>query len=264
MSDATAQESGTVQPPGQQSAVRYVQLTVPRHRPVWTYVLLTINVLVFALMTVLGGSENPAVLVLFGAKYQPLIAQGQYWRLLTANFIHIGLLHLAMNLYALYVFGLQVERRFGRARFILLYLLSGIAGTALSYVGSRALSAGASAAIFGLIGAITAYYVIHRRMFGTVGYRQLRGLLIVMGINLVMGLTSPQIDNLGHLGGLLAGSALGWAYCPRYAVARGMEGLPELQERKQGARPAATTVGMVAVLVALSLLGTWLHTGAAH
>ena len=85
---------------------RSVRLPVPSFAPLWTFVLLGINVLVWLAMTVSGGSENPLVLVRFGAKYGPLIAVGQYWRLLTACFLHIGIMHLAFNGYALFSFGL--------------------------------------------------------------------------------------------------------------------------------------------------------------
>lgn len=235
-------------------------LPVPVHAPLWTYVLLALNTLVWLAMTALGGSEDIRILVLFGAKYQPLIVAGEYWRLLTANFLHIGILHLLMNSYALYLFGLQVERRFGRLRFVVLYLLSGLGGTILSYIGSSALSAGASAAVFGLIGAATVYYAIYREAFGSQGRRQLGSLLLVMGYNLLWGLMNSQIDNLGHLGGLLVGLAMGWAYCPRYNLAQGPSGELQLQDRLPLGRAVAVTVAMAFLLVVLSGLGTWIHT----
>jgi rhomboid protease GluP len=235
-------------------------LPVPFHAPLWTYVMLAINVLVWLAMTLLGGSENVQTLVRFGAKYQPLIVAGEYWRLLTANFIHIGILHLAMNSYALYLFGLQVESRYARSRFLVLYLLSGLGGTVLSYIGSSALSAGASGAIFGLVGAITVYYATYRDAFGSQGRRQLSSLFLVMGLNLVLGLMNPQIDNLGHAGGLLVGLVLGWAYCPRYRLERGAAGEPQLRDRYPRWRAWAVSVATSIVLFVLSALGTWIHT----
>ena len=237
-------------------------LPVPAHTPLWTYVLLAINILVWLAMTFAGGSENALTLVRFGAKYQPLIVMGEYWRLVTANFVHIGLVHLAMNAYALYLFGLQVERRLGRLRFIVLYLLAGLGGTTLSYIGSSALSAGASGAIFGLIGAITIYYATYREAFGAQGRRQLSSLLLVTGYNLVWGLMNPQIDNLGHVGGLAVGLLLGWAYCPRYGIVQGDGGTLELQDRFSQGRALAVTVGVSGLLIALTALGTWIHSGA--
>ncbi|MHB1317960.1 MAG: rhomboid family intramembrane serine protease [Anaerolineae bacterium] len=235
-------------------------LPLPSHTPLWTYILLGINVLVFLAMTLLGSSESPDTLIRFGAKFAPLIIQGEYWRLMTANFIHIGVLHLALNSYALYLFGPQVERRFGRARFIVLYLLSGLGGAVLSYIGSSSLSAGASGAIFGLIGAITVYYATYREAFGSQGRRQLSSLLLVMGYNLLWGLMNPQIDNLGHVGGLVTGLALGWAFCPRYSLDRGDGGGLQLQDRFPRRRAYAASFAMSLLLIGLSALGTWIHT----
>ncbi len=249
---------------------RSIRLPLPLHRPLWTFTLLAVNILVWLSMTAMGGSQNPLVLVRFGAKYNPLIAAGQYWRLLTACFIHIGLMHLAFNGYALFSIGLESERRLGRGRFLLLYILSGLAGSVLSFVGSDALSAGASGAIFGLIGAAIAYFAIYRQQFGQLGKRQLTGMVIVAAYNLFWGLTTPGIDNLGHIGGLLAGLVLGWAYCPRYVVVRptvGEEpysvvvhpivgGQPySVVDRFRRTRAWSVSLGTAVVLVALTLLG---------
>jgi len=242
-----------------------LRLAIPLHDPLWTYVLLVANVLVWVAMTVLGGSENPAILVLFGAKYTPLILAGQYWRLLTAVFVHVGIAHLVFNAYALFSFGLEVERRFGRARFLALYLLSGIASTTASFVGSPALSAGASGAVFGLAGASMAYYAAYRDRLGTAGRRSLTSILVVVGLNLVMGFAAPGIDNLGHIGGLIAGLALGWAYCPRYAAPRFPPAPPDVTpegtlravDRAPAVRIWAGTALAVVVLAAAVVLGTW-------
>jgi rhomboid protease GluP len=236
-----------------------VTLPIPLHDPLWTYVLLVANALVWLAMTLLGGSEDPGILVLFGAKFTPLILAGQYWRLLSAVFVHVGIAHLMFNAYALFSFGIEVERRFGRARFLALYLLSGIASTTASFVGSPALSAGASGAVFGLAGASLAYYAAYRDQLGAAGRRSLTSILVVVGLNLAMGFAAPGIDNLGHIGGLIAGLGLGWAYCPRYALASNPSSgdTPRLVDRVPAARVWAGTLVAVAVLVAAVTLGTW-------
>lgn len=232
------------------------RVPLPVHRPLWTPVLLAINVLVWLTMSLLGGTENPAVLVLFGAKYNPLIAAGQYWRLITANFIHIGLMHLLFNTYALFSFGTAVERRFGRSRFLVLYLLSGLTGSVLSFLGNRALAAGASGAIFGLLGATIVYFATYRQEFGQGGRRQLTNLLLVAGYNLAWGFIAPGIDNLGHIGGLLAGLALGWALCPRYhLVYADVPVSYRLIDRYQRMRAWFVSAVVVAVIVALTSWG---------
>jgi rhomboid protease GluP len=228
-------------------------------------VLLGANVLVWLAMTAFGlakglglsGSENGLVLLMFGAKYGPAVAAGQYWRLLTACFLHIGPLHLVFNSWALFTFGQQIERRYGAWRFVALYVLAGVAGNVLSFLGSDSLSAGASGAIFGLIGAAIAYFGAYREQFGQWGRRQLTNVLIVAGYNLVFGFTLGGIDNLGHIGGLVAGLALGWAYCPRYELAEPstLGAPPSLADAYPIRRAWVVTAGLIAVLVALTVLG---------
>ncbi len=233
---------------------------IPTHPALWTYVFLALNALVWLAMTLAGGSENALVLLRFGAKFHPFIVAGEYWRLVTANFLHIGIIHLAFNSYALYLFGLQVERRFGRIRFVVLYLLAGVGGTVLSYVGSESLSAGASGAIFGLVGAITVYFATYRDAFGSQGRRQLSSLLLITAYNLVWGFMSTSIDNLGHIGGLVVGLALGWAFCPRYKLAPDSETGLALVDRYSVRRALIVTLATGGLLGALTYLGTLIHT----
>ncbi len=242
-------------PPSSEVTVR---VPLPLHRPLWTWVILAINGLVWLAMTALGGSDNPNVLIFFGAKYNPLIVAGQYWRLLTACFLHIGLLHLLFNSYALFSFGIEMERHFGRSRFLVLYLLSGVAGSVLSFLGSDSLSAGASGAIFGLIGAMITYFAVYRTEFGQWGRRQLLNILFVAGVNLVWGFTAPGIDYWGHIGGLAAGLVLGWAFCPRYRLSRTpFPGAPvEIQDRYSRPRAWLVSLGVALLLVVLTGWGT--------
>lgn len=124
-----------------------------RDKPYVTYLLLGVMVIVFALMSVMGGTENPMTLVQFGAKYNPLIRAGQYWRLITPMFIHIGFTHILMNGITLYFIGQYVEELFGHWRFAIIFFVSGILGNLGSFAFTAGLSAGASTAIFGLFGA---------------------------------------------------------------------------------------------------------------
>jgi rhomboid protease GluP len=193
------------------------QMPLPLAQPRATYVLLALIILVFLAMTAAGGSENIRVLILFGANVNSLIAAGQVWRLLTSMFLHIGYLHLFFNGYALYIFGIQVERLYGSPRFLAIYLLAGLYGSLVSFAfGPPGLSAGASGALFGLLGAMLAFFRRHRETFGTWGRRQLVNLLVLAGINLVISITVPGIDILAHLGGLVSGAVLGWVLAPQY------------------------------------------------
>jgi rhomboid protease GluP len=197
---------------------RRVSYPLPLSRPVVTWVLLGMIVVVFGIETLAGGSTNTDVLVRMGAKVTPLIAAGQYWRLLTLMFLHVGLMHLFFNAYALLAIGTELERLLGWGRFLALYLLSGLFGSLASYAFSPNLAAGASGAIFGLIGALGAFFTLHRQQLGNWGQRRLVNILFLIAINLFLGFTQPGIDNLAHLGGLVSGFGLGWAMAPRYEL----------------------------------------------
>ena len=139
------------------------------------------------------------------------VVTGEYYRLLTAAFLHAGVFHLAMNMFALATLGPTLESALGRSRFLALYMLSALGGSTLSYLLSdrATLGVGASGAIFGLF---AAYYVIVRRLGGET--RQIATLLV---INLVITFTIPIIDEKAHIGGLVTGAliAAALAYVPR-------------------------------------------------
>jgi rhomboid protease GluP len=179
-------------------------------RPVFTYVFFGINIVVFLLMTFAGGTTNETTLIAFGAKANWLIDQGQYWRFLTPVFIHIGILHLFFNSYALWIVGPQVEKLYGGAKFVLLFLGTGAAGVAGSYwYRPQGLSAGASGAIFGLFGALLVFGLRYRHIVPPAFKRAVgTGVLPVIVINLIIGFSIPMIDNSAHISGLLAGMAL--------------------------------------------------------
>jgi rhomboid protease GluP len=168
-----------------------------------TIVLIIINILVFLWLTVNGGSTNTATLVTYGAKYTPLIVAGQWWRLLTAGFLHIGIQHLVINMLTLYFLGLYLESILGSVRMLLVYLMSIIGGNVLSAVlAANSVSAGASTGIFGLFGA---FIFLGAEFHENPLIHQLaRQFLILVIFNLVADLM-PGIDMAGHVGGLVAG-----------------------------------------------------------
>jgi rhomboid protease GluP len=179
-------------------------------RPIFTYIFFGINIAVFLLMTLAGGTTNEATLIAFGVKSNVLIDNGEYWRFVTPIFIHIGLLHLFFNSYALWLVGPQVEKLYGGARFVILYVLTGVAGVVGSYLyRPDGLSAGASGAIFGLFGVLLVFGIRYRRNVPPFFRRAVgTGVVPVIVINLIIGFTIPAIDNSAHISGLLAGMAL--------------------------------------------------------
>jgi rhomboid protease GluP len=200
---------------------RFVIRQTPPHV---THFMLAANVVVFLAMIIYGyvnygtldGSQDSRVLTVFGAKINELVAIGQVWRLFTAMFLHIGVIHLLFNLYALNSLGPLVESYFGHLRFTAIYLIAGLFGSLASYAFSPVPSAGASGAIFGLAGAITVYFLKYRENFGARGRAILNNMFLVIGINLVFGLAQPGIDNWGHMGGLIGGALVTAGVLPRY------------------------------------------------
>lgn len=178
----------------------------------FTGVLIVINTLVFGLMSLQGGFWFPSqeLLLQFGAKDPVSLARGEYWRIVTPIFVHIGFIHFIMNNLGLYYIGYQLERLLGRRWYLLLYLLAGIMGNIASSFFSLALSAGASGALFGLLGC---GYFIERRLKQKIqkatGYRIKSGIYTSMVLlNVAFGFVIPGIDNAAHLGGLVTGVVL--------------------------------------------------------
>lgn len=185
-----------------------------KKRPVITYALIIINVLVFLAMYIFGkGSEDTLTLLLFGANYPVLVRAGDYYRLITSAFLHVGLLHLIFNNYALYVIGSQLESFLGKAKFLIIYLVSAICGSLMSMLFSDGISVGASGAIFGLLGSLLYFGYNYRVYLGTVLKSQIIPLII---LNLVIGFITPGIDNAAHIGGLLGGLGMTMALGIKY------------------------------------------------
>ena len=178
------------------------------HRVVITWLLLAVNILAWLLIQLVSGflNQDVDVLLRFGAMFGPLIATGEYWRFFTAMFLHANLFHLFFNCFALFIFGRLVEGVYGQHRFTIIYLLAGLSGGVLSYMFNRtAIAVGASGAIFGILGAFAAYFLVNRDALGEIGRRNLTGLITIAAINLAIGLLIPNIDNWAHLGGLAGG-----------------------------------------------------------
>ena len=168
-----------------------------------TYLLIAINVIIFILQMI-GIIKTSQ----FGMNSE-LVKGGEYYRIITSAFLHGGVIHLLCNMYSLYVIGTQLETVLGKIKFSLVYILSIIAASLLSGVinaGSGIMSVGASGAIFGLLGALI-YFGYHYRLY--LGNAIVYQILPVIGINLIIGFTTPGIDNWAHLGGLAGGYLAG-------------------------------------------------------
>jgi membrane associated rhomboid family serine protease len=210
--------------------------------PGWvTRVLIALNVVLFVAQLVSGDELAHRFWLIGGVVFDPLlgetvgVADGETYRLLTSAFLHGGVLHLLLNMYALFLFGPQLEASLGRVRFTALYLLSALGGSAASYAFSQPNqpSLGASGAVFGLLGA---YLVISRRLG-----RDTTPVMVLLAINLGYGFLVPRIDWRAHVGGLLVGAlvALTLAYAPRQR------------------RTLVQAAGLVVVLVSVLAVVAW-------
>lgn len=171
--------------------------------------ILAANAICFALQVLTRGT-----LLTWGAKVNSGLAKGQVYRLLTAAFLHVDLFHLLVNSYSLYNIGPQVESFCGRQRFYFIYLNAAIAGNLVSWALCPTPAAGASGAIMGLAGCLTVYYARHHSLMGKRGKKELKQLQQVVVLNLLLGVFVSRIDNWGHVGGLLGGSAAAWLVGP--------------------------------------------------
>lgn len=169
---------------------------------------MVINVLVFFLLSLRGDTESGYFMLQYGAMYEPLVTDGhEYYRLITSLFLHFGIQHLLNNMVMLGALGYQLENEIGRIKFLLIYFISGIGGNLCSLYwnvshGEQVISAGASGAIFGLMGALLYIVAVNR---GRLGRLSGRGMLIMVALSLYFGLTSSGVDNSAHIGGLICG-----------------------------------------------------------
>jgi len=175
--------------------------------PLVTYVILAVNIVVFAAQYLTGTS----VTSMLGMSPAAVVVRDDYYRLISAAFVHGGVFHILFNSWALYVIGPYLERAFGHARFLAIYLVSALGGSVLGFWLDpvSTFTVGASGAIFGLFGAV---FVVGRKL-----NMDVRGIAMLIGINLVITFLVPNISWTGHIGGLITGSLLAaaLAYAPK-------------------------------------------------
>jgi rhomboid protease GluP len=223
----------------------FFSLFIPARGYFVTPLLLNLNLLVFIIMAISGADimmPDNEILLTFGANFQPSTLEGEAWRLLTCCFIHIGIFHLLMNMYALVYIGTLLEPLLGRTRYLLAFLVTGIAGSLVSvWWHPLTVSAGASGAIFGMYGVFLALLTTNylersaRRAF-------LTSILVFVSYNLLNGL-KPGIDNAAHLGGLVTGILIGYAFLPS------LKNYNDLSLKRQTLAFVAVTFSLTAGLI---------------
>lgn len=171
--------------------------------PYVTLGIILINFVVFLLMYLFGkDSHDVQTLVKFGALYKPFVKNGEFFRLITCAFVHIGVVHLLVNSYSLFIIGSQMESFLGKLKYLFVYIISALCGSLMSIVFHETVSAGASGAIFGLLGSMLYFGYNYRVFLGNVLRSQIIPLII---LNLVIGFFIPGVDVAAHVGGLLGG-----------------------------------------------------------
>lgn len=174
-----------------------------------TNILIAVNLLVFLISAWISKNIfniDIYTLIIMGAKVNSLIDKGQVWRLITCAFLHGGLIHIFFNMYALKILGPEIEYVYGKVKYLVIYLLSAIAASIFSYIfGPQSVSVGASGAIFGLFGAMLIFGIKHRKQMGKA---YMMNILQVIFVNVIIGISSSNIDNAAHFGGLIVGALI--------------------------------------------------------
>lgn len=229
-----------------------------------TAILVTINVAMFAVLTFTGGSNDPFNLYRWGAKFGPAIQAGDWHRLFLPIVLHSGFLHVAANTFALVLIGPRLEREVGWFAFLAIYVVSGVCGIAASYLVSPVLSVGASGAVFGIIGAYGSHLIRNRKEFGTSVNPLILNLAIVLAINILFGMFVPRIDQGAHVGGLIAGAAMGWMLCPKRIITIEDDffifGTPSVQTRVVMASRSRILAAAGAGLLIAATIAWWVST----
>lgn len=181
-----------------------------RQKCIMNLIIIAVNVILFLAAEATGGSENTEHMVRMGASYTPLVEGGEYWRLFTSMFLHFGLAHLLNNMVLLFFLGDYMERFLGKVSYLILYLGGGILGNIFSYwselqQGRQVVSAGASGAIFAVLGGLVVLLLIHR---GRLEDLSLPRVLLMAALSLYVGFRSAGVDGFAHLGGFLGGALL--------------------------------------------------------
>ena len=200
-------------------APQTISVRLPKNRPVVVYTLLVVTIVLFAAQYVstylLGGD----ILFYYGGKINQFILRGQLWRFLTPALLHGSVTHLLFNMYFLYRVGANLERWYGHKRFLLLYTLGAFAGNTASFLLSSNPSLGSSTALFACIAAEGVFVVQNKEFIQGGAKSALSNILVVIVINLGLGLMpGSNIDNWGHLGGLVGGALFAFFGGPKWGV----------------------------------------------
>lgn len=196
-----------------------IPIHMKKTKPIMTWSLIGFTTIIYLLQVWTNYKYQTDLPLLFGAKYGPYIKAGQWWRLITPVFLHGSFLHYLFNMYALYVMGPELESVYRRLDFLVFYLITDFTGNAMSFaVSPDSVSIGASTALFGLIAA-QGMLIVKNRKFIRNYRKSISNIIFIILINLSFGLTAGNIDNWGHLGGLIGGALMAYLSGPVLGIA---------------------------------------------
>lgn len=196
--------------------------TIPKYKPAITKALIVMISFMFLVEIFFNAIQSEQVIIFLGAKWNEGIANGEYWRFLTSTLLHGSLIHLFLNLAALYIFATEVESIYGSFRFLLIYLLTSWGAGLASYAFSPYLAIGASGAVFGIIAALIVFFYRQKDKIPGANLK-FKAMYTLVAINLLFGFIIPRIDNAGHIGGLLTGLLAAWFIAPEYKLEKSEE-----------------------------------------
>ena len=190
---------------------------IPKYKSVLTNIIIFWISIMFIIEIFFSALNSDKLIILLGAKWNEGITRGEYWRFLTCTFLHGNLMHLFLNLAAIYIFGKEVESIYGTFRFLIIYLLSSWGAGLASYSFSDGIAIGASGVVFGIIGSLIIFFFRQREKV-TGANLKFKSMYTLVIINLLFGFLLPRIDNYAHMGGLVTGLIIGWFISPEYKI----------------------------------------------
>jgi len=234
-----------------------VSIALPNYKPVATMIILALTVLLYLGQVLSEATYNGTDwLFLLGGKINPLIEQGQFWRLITPVFLHGSIGHILLNMYALFILGRVLESVYGHSRFLLLYFLSAITGNVFSFLMTANASLGASTAIFGLIGAEAIFVIQNKRFYGNRYSSTLANIGFIIALNLAIGfMPGISIDYWGHIGGLVGGTIFAFLAGPHWDVSGIYPNLQVIDKQRSPTVLLSAAVILIVFLAAALLMG---------
>lgn len=244
-----AQNTPSGESPATAPTPQRARIAMPQAGPYVTYSIIGITILAYLIQI----SPYGSLFVKAFIKSNELIREGQLWRLITPALLHGGFTHIVFNMYALLSFGQSLERHFGHGRFLLLYLLGAFAGNVMSFLMTNANSLGASTAIFALVGAEGVFLLKNRKLFAGQFRSAIGNIIFIVFINLFVIGSLPNIDNWGHIGGLVGGLMFSWFASPIWEV----EGIAPLLQLVDQRPTREVITGAALVVLVFGGLAMW-------